>query len=178
MSTGAAPLAPFSTLSGIPSPSLSVSYGFFLPSPSVSAGVTPPLEDAGTPFASTAPSILPSPSKSIPLDSFASLIPSPSLSKSKLLGIPSPSESQVTEDGVHAAFSIVSNIPSLSSSKSALSKIPSPSLSKSTLRVVIGDTQPFASVYLTVILPPLVPTITSLTFKFGLPTQPVGKVQV
>ena len=144
----------------------------------MSAGVTPPLEDAGTPFASTAPSTLPFPSKSMPFDSLASVIPSPSLSKSKLLEIPSPSESQVTEDGVHAAFSIVSNIPSLSSSKSAPSKIPSPSLSKSTLRVVIGDTQPFASVYLTLILPPLDPTIASLVYKTGLLTHPVGKVQV
>ena len=134
MSTGVAPFVPFSTLSGIPSPSLSVSYGFFLPSPSVSGGVTPPLEDVGTPFASTAPSILPFPSKSIPLDSLASVIPSPSLSKSKLLGKPSPSVSQVVEDGEQAAFSIVSKIPSLSSSKSALSKIPSPSLSNSTVR--------------------------------------------
>ena len=32
---------PFSTLSEMPSASLSVSYGFFLPSPSVSGGVTP-----------------------------------------------------------------------------------------------------------------------------------------
>ena len=173
-----APFVPFSTESGMPSPSLSISYGFFLPSPSVSAGVTPPLEEAGTPFASTAPSILPLPSTSMPFDSLASVMPSPSLSKSKLLGTPSPSESQVAEDGVQAAFSIVSTMPSLSSSKSAPSKIPSPSLSKSTIRVVIGDTQPFASVYLTLILPPLVPTITSFTFKFGLPTQPVGKVQV
>ena len=144
----------------------------------MSGGVTPPLEDVGTPFASTAPSILPFPSISIPFDSLASVIPSPSLSKSKLLGKPSPSVSQLADGVEQAAFSIVSKIPSLSSSKSALSKIPSPSLSNSTVREVIGDTQPFASVYLTVILPALDPIITSFTFKFGLPTQPAGKVHV
>ena len=149
-----------------------------MPSPSVSAGVTPPLEDAGTPFASTAPSIFPLPSTSMPFDSLASVIPSPSLSKSKLLGTPSPSVSQVIEDGVQAAFSIVSKMPSLSSSISVPSKIPSPSLSKSTLRVVIGDTQPFASVYLTLIIPPLDPTIASLLYKTGLLIHPAGKVQV
>ncbi|WP_176974376.1 hypothetical protein [Tenacibaculum sp. MAR_2010_89] len=49
-------------------------------------------------------------------------MPSLSLSKSKLSGIPSPSVSPVP--------SAVSGIPSLSSSTSKLSRIPSPSVSR------------------------------------------------
>ena len=59
----------------------------------------------------------------------ASLIPSPSESRSKLFGIPSPSVSQVEEEGVQAANSTESKIPSLSLSKSILSGTPSPSVS-------------------------------------------------
>ena len=113
----------------MPSPSESTSYGFFFPSPSASAGDNPPFADIGTPLTSTPPSTFPSPSTSIPPDSMASLIPSPSESKSKLFGIPSPSVSQVEEEGVQAANSTESKIPSLSLSKSKLSKTPSPSIS-------------------------------------------------
>ena len=59
----------------------------------------------------------------------ASLIPSPSESRSKLFEIPSPSVSQVGEDGLQAADSTESKIPSLSLSKSTLSGTPSPSVS-------------------------------------------------
>ena len=119
------PLA--SLTSNNPSLSESKSYGLGLPSVSVSGGVSPPLAETGIPSLSTAPSILPSPLASVPLDSFASVIPSLSESKSKLLMMPSPSVSQVAELGVQAAFSTVSKMPSLSSSKSFASRIPSPS---------------------------------------------------
>ena len=109
----------------MPSPSESTSYGLRFPSPSVSKGIIPPLDELGTPFPFTEPSILPSPSVSIPFDSLASVMPSLSESKSKLLIIPSPSVSQLTILGKQAAFSTISIIPSLSSSKSTASGIPS-----------------------------------------------------
>ena len=132
-SVGLVPSA-FSVASGTPSPSASISYGFCLPSPSVSGGVNPPFAANGIPLASTPPSTLPSPLASKPPVSKTSDNPSPSLSKSKLLGMPSPSVSHVIEAGVHAAFSTVSKIPSLSSSKSISSGIPS--LSESLITVM------------------------------------------
>jgi hypothetical protein len=115
------------------SPSESKSYASNLPSPSVSGGDRPPFAATGIPLVSTPPSILPSPFASKPPVSKTSDNPSPSLSRSKLFGIPSPSVSHVVEVGVHAAFSTVSKIPSLSSSKSMSSGIPSLSESFNTV---------------------------------------------
>ena len=128
VSANVAPV-PFSMASLIPSPSLSVSYGFVLPVASVFGGDKPPEADAGIPLIFTAPSALPSLSESVPPASITSLIPSPSLSVSRRFGIPSPSVSQSTAEGVHAAASNVSKMPSLSSSESSTSARPSPSLS-------------------------------------------------
>ena len=128
VSANVAPV-PFSMASEIPSPSLSVSYGFVFPVASVFGGDKPPDADAGIPLISTVPSAFPSLSESVPTASITSLIPSPSLSISNLFGIPSPSVSQSTFVGVHAAASTVSSIPSLSSSASSTSASPSPSLS-------------------------------------------------
>ena len=127
---------PFDSLTSVnPSLSESKSYGLRLPSLSVSGAVRPPLAATGTPFASTDPSILPSPLASAPFDSLASVKPSLSESKSKLLIMPSPSVSQVAELGVQAAASTESKIPSLSSSKSFASITPSPSESNPALSV-------------------------------------------
>ena len=136
----------------MPSPSESKSYASNLPSPSVSGGVKPPFAAKGTPFASTAPSTFPSPLASIPLDSRTSVNPSPSESRSKLFGIPSPSVSHVIDEGEHAAFSTVSKIPSLSSSRSISSGIPS--LSESLITVISNGAVAVAvpSVIVTVIV--------------------------
>ena len=136
MSTGLFESAPFSTASGMPSLSESKSYASNFPSPSVSGGVNPPLAAKGTPLVSTDPSTFPSPLASIPLDSKTSVNPSPSESRSKLFGIPSPSVSQVIDEGAHAAFSTVSKMPSLSSSKSIASG--TPSLSESFKTVIFN----------------------------------------
>ena len=118
-----------SRLSGMPSPSLSRSYGSGRVVPSVFGGVKPPFVELGTPFASTVPSTLPSPSTSVPLDSLTSLIPSLSESGSKRFGIPSPSVSQSGAVGEQTPASTVSNRPSLSSSASSISYTPSLSVS-------------------------------------------------
>ena len=152
VSTGLFGSVPFSIESGIPSPSLSKSYASNLPSPSVSGGVSPPFAAKGMPFASTPPSTLPSPFASTPPASKTSFNPSPSESRSNLFGIPSPSVSQLIEDGVHAAFSTESKMPSLSSSKSISSG--TPSLSESFITVIFNGAVAVAvpSVMVTVIV--------------------------
>ena len=82
VSTGLAPLAPFSIASEILSPSESTSNGLGRPSLSVSGGVIPPLADEGTPLASTPPSAFPSLLASMTPASLVSFIPSLSESAS------------------------------------------------------------------------------------------------
>ena len=142
----------FSVASETPSPSASISYGFCLPSPSVSGGVNPPFAANGIPLASTPPSTLPSPLASNPPASNTSDKPSPSESRSKLFGMPSPSVSQVIEEGEHAAFSTVSKMPSLSSSKSISSGTPSLSESFTTVMSREADAVSVPSVIVTVIV--------------------------
>src|SRR5690606_27171899 len=68
--------------SSTPSLSLSVSTLSGVPSPSVSGGVNPPPDEPGTPSASTGPSAMPSSFSSTPPASSTSLMPSPSESRS------------------------------------------------------------------------------------------------
>ena len=95
---------------------------------------------------------MPSPLASKPPVSKTSDNPSPSLSRSKLFGIPSPSVSHVVEAGEHAAFSTVSKIPSLSSSKSMSSGIPSLSESFNTVMFKGAVAVAVPSVMVTVIV--------------------------
>ena len=102
-------------------------------------------------------------------------MPSASLSRSNLFGVPSPSVSHVSDEGEQTAFSTVSRIPSLSSSRSSSSANPSPSKSGMITNVIAAARleQPF-TLATTERVPPIAPAVSVMLLVVEVPTQPVG----